>query len=211
MNNHINNALFIFCIAILFSCTERKDSVPQNSENKSGPQEIPEALKDDTKEISISRNRYSNDLTEELYAELVGKRPELKSLEEDLEHLRSKSGEVNQNFNQYDDKSSSYYRSADSKAGGISDTLLRKRITNLIANSKNQYAGKTSELNSLLNQISQKESTIADHHAVLKIVLTLPLIEAYQKNNLPDKKIFKDLIKKEENFIHCLDSLTPKY
>ena len=203
----MRNTVFIFttiyCLALI-SCGDKQ--VEQKTDIK---QVTPEALQDDRLEIkSYSR---SGDLIEELYQELVEKTPSLKTLETDLETFKRKSNEPTEKFNDYDGKSKSYYSSANYKTTAIEDSLLRNKIITLLSNSNKQYSNKTTELTSLLDHISKNGATINDHHSVLKIVLTLPLIEKYQNDNLPDKKEFKDLIKTQEKLLNQTDSLTPSF
>lgn len=194
----------IFILTLLLSCGNK-----QTDNNTSTKQETPEALQDDKLEIkSYSR---SGDLTEELYQELVDKTPALKELEEDLDAFRPKPIELTDKFNKYDRKSNSYYSSANYKATAISDSLLRMKILALITTSSKQYSAKSAELNSLLKQISNNGATLKDHHSVLKIALTLPIIEKYQDDNKLDNQEFKNLINQQENLIKKTDSLTPKY
>ena len=204
MTNFKNIFGTIFILTLLVSC-----GGGQTENNKPTQQETPKALQDSKLEIkSYSR---SGDLTEELYQELVGKTPALKKLEDDLDAFIPKPNDLKDKFNQYDSKSNSYYNSANYKATAISDSLLKKKIISLIMTSNNKYSAKTAELNSLLKQISKDGATLNDHHSVLKIVLTLPMIEKYQDDNKPNKKDFKDLINQQEKLIIQTDSLTPKY
>ena len=108
-------------------------------------------------------------------------------------------------------ESNRYYSSANNIASSITDSLLKNKIMTLITTSNNKYSTKTEELNSLLKQISKNDATLDDHHSVLKIVLTLPIIGKYQDDNKPNKKEFKDLIIQQEKLILRTDSLTPKY
>jgi len=85
------------------------------------------------------------------------------------------------------------------------------KIIELITTSGKKYTSKTAEINSLIKLISKNGSTLNDQHIILKIVLTLPLIEKYQDDNKPNKKEFKDLINEQEKLILRADSLTPKY
>ena len=204
MTNFTNIFGTIFILVLLVSC-----GGGQTENNKPTQQETPKALQDSKLEIkSYSR---SGDLTEELYQELVGKTPSLKKLEDDLDAFIPKPNDLKDKFNQYDSKSNSYYNSANYKATAISDSLLKKKIISLIMTSNNKYSAKTAELNMLLKQISKDGATLNDHHSVLKIVLTLPMIEKYQDDNKPNKKEFKDLINQQEKLIIQTDSLTPKY
>ena len=195
--------LYALILSVLFSCGGSR-----NEESKVQTKETPKALQDSKLDIE-SYSRYDSDLMEELYQELVDKTPALKKLEDDLETFSDKPHEVVEKFNKYDRKSSSYYGSINYKATSISDSLLRKKIIALISNSKDQYSGKTAELNSLLKLISENGSTLNDHHLVLKIALTLPVIEKYQSEDLPDKQKFKELIKQQEKLIERIDSATP--
>ena len=204
MTNFKNIFGIIFILTLLVSC-----GGGQTENNKPTQQETPKALQDSKLEIkSYSR---SGDLTEELYQELVGKTPALKKLEDDFDAFILKPNDLKDKFNQYDSKSNSYYNSANYKATAISDSLLKKKIISLIMTSNNKYSAKTAELNSLLKQISKDGATLNDHHSVLKIVLTLPMIEKYQDDNKPNKKEIKDLINQQEKLIIQTDSLTPKY
>lgn len=194
----------VFILTLLFSCGNK-----QTSDNSTIKQETPKALQDDKLEIkSYSR---SGDLTEELYQELIGKNPALKKLEDELNAFRPKPNEITNKFNNYDSKSNSYYSSANYKAAAIKDSLLRMKILSLITTSNKQYTTKTAELNSLIKQIAENGATLNDHHSVLKIVLTLPMIEKYQNENKLDKKEFKNLIKQQEDLIERTDSLIPNY
>ncbi len=194
----------IFCLTLLYSCENRQ------KENKTETRiETPKALQEDKLEIkSYSR---SGDLIDELYQELVDKNPELKKLEEDIEAIRLKSNEPIEKFNAYGARSNSYYSSANYKATAMSDSLLKNKIIAFISKSENNYIEKTTEINSLLKQVSENSSAINNHHTVLKIVLTLPLIEQYQKENLPNTKEFKDIIKEQDKLIKHTDILTPAY
>jgi hypothetical protein len=192
----------IFCFSLLTSCGKA-----HRESNSEANTETPVALQDDKLEIkSYSR---SGDIIEELYQELVDKNPALQKLETDIEEFRYQPDELKEMFNKYDGKSSSYYSSASCRVAAITDSILKKRIVTLISNSSKLYENKTKELNSLLKQISQNGSTITDHHTALKIVLTLPLIEKYQKDNLPSRKKFKTLIKTQTDLIQQTDSLIP--
>lgn len=205
MTNFSNLFITYLFFIVLVSC----GGGGQTDTNKLTKQETPKALQDDKLEIE-SYNR-SADLTEELYQELVDKTPALKKLEGDLDALRPKSDDLKAKFNKFDSKSKNYYSSANYKASTISDSLLRMKITELIISSSKKYTIKTEELNSLINQISKNGSTLNDNHSVLKIMLTLPLIDKYEDGNKPQIKEYKDLINEQGKLILCTDSLTPKY
>jgi predicted transcriptional regulator len=202
MKNFRNILGTILISVMLLSCGGQTDKEPTK-------QETPQALQDE--KLDIKSYGRSGDLTEELYQELVDKMPALKKLEDDIDAFEPKPNDIKDKFNKYDSKSNSYYSSSNYKASAISDSLLKAKIISLITASNKKYTNKTAELNSLLKQISKNGATLNDHHSVLKIVLTIPIIEKYQDDNKPSKKEFKDLISEQVKLILQTDSLTPKY
>jgi hypothetical protein len=170
--------------------------------------EIPKAFKEDR--VEIRSYKRSGDLVEELYSELVTVNPALNKLEDDLAAFRPRPGELKTQFGEYDHKSIVYYQAVNNKVRNIKDSLLRTKMIALIAASKNQYTGKTGELNALLKQIEGNSAALNDHHTILKIMLTLPVMEQYQDEHKPDKKEFNKVIKEQERLILQTDSVTPK-
>lgn len=190
----------IFILTFLLSCGNDKSA--NHVVN-------PKAFQD--KKVSLKTYSRSGDITEELYAELVSNNAALQKLEAELEAYSPKEDEVRGKFDNYDDKSTSYYRSVNEKSSGIKDSLLRQKMDEIIALSTVKYEGKTAQLKSLMSQILNNRSSINDHHAILKIVLTLPMMEEYQKNNKPTKNEFENLINQQNKLIFRIDSLTPQY
>lgn len=173
--------------------------------------ETPKALQDEKSEVEYYSSFRSGNLVDNLYQELVGKTPALKQLEDDLKAINPKANEANDRFQSYDRKSTDYYSSANQHASEISDSLLKNKMLALIAANNQQYSAQTAELRSLLNSISKNSTSLRDQQTVLKIVLTMSLIEKYQAENKPDKKIFKDLIDQQGKLLQRIDSLSPKY
>ena len=77
--------------------------------------------------------------------------------------------------------------------------------------SNDNYTRKASELIALQDFISKNRMTVNDFHATLKIVLTLPVIEKFQGDNLPDSKKYKEFIKEQERIIAGIKKLIPEY
>mgnify|MGYP000856582313 CR=1 FL=1 len=199
-----NQLAFILTASVfLFPCSE-------NEQNTINVEETPAALQDNKVSIS-SYSKRGDDLIEELYQELVEKSTDLKKLEESTETENSLSSEQKNIFEKYNQKSNSYYASAEYKTQTISDSILKKQLLAIIALSKETYTSRTKELNSLVEMISKNEKTLNDKHIALKILLTLPVIEKYQKANLPDKASLKKVLNDQEKLIKKIDSVTPKY
>ena len=203
MRKYLINILTLSTLTLLFSCNE-----PQRESDKKQPEkENPKPLQTDESAIKSFRGQF--DLTQELYDELVSKNADLQKLEKDIEDFNPNT--ASEKYFTYDNKSTNFYNSADEKSTSINDSLLRKRISSLILTSKDKYQNRTNELKSILKHISQNKLTLHDHHVVLKIILTLPLIEKYQKDNIPDKNEFNSLDTEQQKLIKRTDILTPKY
>jgi len=201
---NIHALIFIVMIIIILSACANK------SKNAGSEQETPKALQESKLDI-ISYSRSGDNLAERLYEELAAKSPELKKLEDDIEKLADSKNRLINQVAKYDGKSDSYYNSAGNIANSVSDSLLRKRISSMVSISKNKFIKTTAELNSLTAMILQEGIALNDAHSVLKIILTLPLIEKYQEDKMPGNNEFKELIKEEGNIIARIKKLTPEY
>ena len=191
--------IVVLSLILLISCRQNEATHRSNEE--------PKAFEEKT--IEIGRFRKGGDLVEDLYQELVDKSPELKALESDLSEVNTRDT-IDIFFN-YTQKSDNYYNSADSHIDVIRDSLMKQKMINLITKSNDKYISQKAELLSLIKTINLKRSEINDYHNVLKIVLTIPLIEQYQKQHLPNKSPFEKLIEKENQLLEKTKRNAPKY
>ncbi len=172
--------------------------------------------KDRESEVIRIQNADSNythadtNIVESYFKELSDKSPELKKLEEDMRRLNSESKTPIDKYDAYSAKSKEYYKTAETIEQAITDSFLRIRMKEIIMASQFKYANTKSEVDSILNIIARNKATIQDHYAMMKIILTLPLIEKHQYYNLPDKLEFKDLHLKQEQLLQRIDSLALK-
>lgn len=195
--------LIILSLILLTACGGNE------SNNENPKNEVPKALQEEAGSKILGRYRSHDELTGELYQELVSKNTELKNLETDLENFNA-SDTLNIFYN-YNGKSEDYYQAANNQANFIKDSVLKNKILNLIKKSDEKYTEKTTRLNQLVKTIHQKKSDINDYHNALKIVLTLPIIKKYQDENLPEKSPFEKVIKDENLLIEKIKKSTPKY
>lgn len=173
-------------------------------------QEIPKALEDKSSSYDLVSKRSYDDLIESLYNELVSKNIDLKQLEDRIDSLNRSKGEATDLFINFDGKNQAYYSSADRHISEINDSLLRDKMKVLIANNLTRYKSSIARHKELLEIVESNGLTISDLHNVLKIVKTLPLIENYQKDNLPNTKSIEGFIKRQEEVIGVIDTLATK-
>ncbi|MDR3273540.1 MAG: hypothetical protein LBT29_08680 [Flavobacteriaceae bacterium] len=188
-------------ILILSSCD--RNEIPKQPET-------PKALQQE-ESMSFSRTTRATNFVDDLYAELVDKTPELKKIENDLAIYEKKEQDSLKKINNYDIKSGHYYNDDLFEVKMINDSLLKNKMYEIVKNSQGDYREKTEKITTLLKIIDKKNSSIADYHTIMKLTLTIPLIEKYQNENLPNSKTMEDLIKEQSSLIKKMNELTPKY
>lgn len=187
---------------IFISCNNARTSPPSTTAHDTVVI-VPKALDDESKAAGfIRKSSPDENLVEEMYAELVNTKPKLHKIEEQIDLVgQNDSLEA---FRNYDGKSDRYYSSAKMIAENISDSSIRKKALELIAASAEKYKHRASSLDSLQKTILSKEKDISNLHEYLKLAVTLPLMEKYQKDKLPSEKTMKDKIKSQDEVINQL-------
>ena len=173
-------------------------------------QETPKALDDKSSSNEILSKRGYDDLVESLYNELLTKDIDLKELETKIDQLKRSKNDTTNLFDNYNEKSRSYFKSANKLVSIIKDSLLRDKMKLIVTNSLTKYNARIAKHNELLKVIEQKQMTITDLHNVLKIVKTLPLIEKYQLESFPNTKSFEGYIEQQDLTIKLADTLSKK-
>ena len=170
----------------------------------------PKALQDKSSLDEIVSKRGNDDLVERLYNELVDKTPELRDIENRITIVSENKKDSTELFDKYDEKNQTYYRSADKGIGRLGDSILKLKMRTLITNSLTKYNSSLFRHIAILKSIEKKKTTLEDLHEVLKITWTLPIIEKYQKNNLPSAKPLESFSFKIDEVIQHVDSFIKK-
>lgn len=193
--------IYILLITIAFqSCNDAKNRTTQDTLA---------TLENDSETKISSYTRY-DDVIEKLYEDLTAKNPPLQQLEKDIKAIQAKAKKHTNDYNKYESKSTDYYTSANSKIAYIKDSLLRAQIMDLVKKSQLEHSKNTSSLTALINSVNANNAAIDDYYTLLKIVLTLPLIEQYQRDNLPTETPFKETIEEQKKTVEEIKQLSPK-
>lgn len=189
----INLFTLIMAVAIFISCKEKPTAQTDSAE-------VSKALsdKDSGTGYSIKKERY--DLLEQLYDELLQKDTNLKTLEDEIAVVKSSKFDSLQHFQRFNGKNEAYFNSAKFQANQITDSVLKKRVQQLIADKQAAYKKKIATHLALSDTIDVNDKKIGDLHRLLKITKTLPMIEQYQ-NKLPNKKQMERYIAEQNNVI----------
>ncbi|MFD0748777.1 hypothetical protein ACFQZS_01400 [Mucilaginibacter calamicampi] len=177
-------------------------------------QAMPKALQNDEKisdVISIKRMGYGN-LIQELYDDAVSKDPELEKLEKELAAFNEVKGDSLTKVERFKAKSVEFYSSGSNLSETIADSTLRKKISAILEASNKQYQSKTNKLTRLSKFIEQNEADIKDYHTMLKLMVTLPVIEKYQNQQLLEvTKTANGIAKSAERLKGNTKSLADKF
>jgi hypothetical protein len=195
--------LFIVTITVLglASCSN-------NRSKEQLKQETPKALEDKSSSYEIVSDRSYDDLVESLYQELVSKDIALKKLEDKINELNKSKSDSTKLFNKFNGKNQSYFISASRKVSAIKDSVLRNKINSLLSAQLEHYNSKVVRHNELLKLIETKQMTISDLHNVLKVVRTLPLIDKYQRDNLPNTRSLEGYLKQQDETLKIADTVS---
>ncbi|MEO6522361.1 MAG: hypothetical protein ABIN91_11825 [Mucilaginibacter sp.] len=155
---------------------------------------------DDSDVMSFKRGGPGN-MVNTIYGKLLVKRPELKRLEDDMIANDQMQTDSLKQFDIYRTKSNQYYASALENIKDIKDSVLRKEFEKFVTQNKTNYEHKISTQTTLLGNIEKAEQTLKDNRAVLKLIITLPIIEQYQQTQLPANKKLEILLQEKQKLI----------
>lgn len=193
---------FLVLLFVFTSCSNDRDhAAPQDPV-------LVASETDYSKEI-FSKRGNREDLVERLYAEKLKSSKELSVLDDAIRDARQYYDST-KTYNEYNEKSTSYYSAANGRLSGIKDSVLRKKLERVVKSSSDKYALLTSQHRTLLSQLDTNGTRIDDLHTVIKVLVTLPDMENYQKKNLPAAEPMQKAVEKQKNVIRRMDSLVVK-
>ncbi|PQJ09203.1 hypothetical protein CJD36_020675 [Flavipsychrobacter stenotrophus] len=204
----MNKLLSVCAVVLLLSASSCGDRLPKPKAET--PTHTPKVLKNDEPSYTRFSKRSSSDLVDELYSEMVEKNPQLKKLEGNIQMLNEGRTDSAAAFNNYAEKNSTYYAAANSHAGQIIDSVLRKKVKDMIVSSVSDYNAITAKHDALLNIIDAKSTSLKDLHVALKIVKTLAVIHKYQTEDLPSIMPIEHYLQQQNEAIKQADMMLKK-
>ncbi len=196
----INQFLFMFLLILSIGCKENTG----NSTEQNNVHETPEVLEDHVKnEIygSLSK-RYSKNVIEQLYGEALEKDKKLKLLDKKIRHVISDSLEQKiESYRVYNDVNREYWNSAKNYAKTINDSLVKKSVIEIFDQLEKRYDKRVSAHEEKMDEIDKKILELNTQKALMKLFITAPMIENYQKNELPDIGELESLIEDYKEII----------
>ena len=166
-------------------------------EQKENEKKIPDALNDDKISVSGSFRSYDENIVEKLYSEVLKNDKELQNLDIEIQNSFDKSHNIRKELYSYDDKSKNYYSTAISNTKSITDSILKRKLVEMVKNSESKYNLNVSKIKKLSGIIESNNASISDNYTFFKTVLTLPIIEKYQIENNPSTKPLENFINEQ--------------
>jgi len=166
-------------------------------EQKENEKKIPDALNDDKISVSGSFRSYDENIVEKLYSEILKNDKELQNLDNEIQNSFDKSHNIRKELYSYDDKSKNYYSTAINGTKSINDSILKKKLVELVRDSETKYNINVSKIKKLTGIIESNNASITDNYTFFKTSLTIPIIEKYQKENNPSSQPLQNFINEQ--------------
>ncbi|WP_129021879.1 hypothetical protein [Edaphocola flava] len=195
----VRNAIIFLSGVTLLSCGGKTE---HNTDN------IPNALQDEPQRntySSISKVRDKSDIIESLYQEQVAQSPELQEIESTMAAMHKAKLDSGRVFFEYSSNNNKYYEHVNSMAQQIKDSVLAQKMLQFIQQSETQYSSLSKGLQELDKEINSGRGTLEDLYYALKIKTTLPVMEQYQKSELPSERPMRQYKEHQNKTIQRLE------
>lgn len=184
--------LFAFCLFLAACAPEHsKETTPLSSST-------------DLSSVNDYRNE---NILESLYQDLKEQRPELQALDKQIKDVDQAKEKALEDYKRYNGKNEQYYSIANQNLSNIKDSLLRNSIELLLNKSQYAYDQDNAAMALAAAQLENRSVSLHDHQEALKIILTMNLMEKYQKKQLPNAVEHQKIIARYNESIRKADSL----
>lgn len=175
----------------LFSCGN-KIQTPEGVQN-----ETPEAIEEDYGSdwsASIKRGRYYDNILERLYKEAVEKNDEVGKINESILLANSFYGDSLVDYKKYINLNEEYWTIANNYITAISDSTLRNELKSIFDKAEVEYCESKKELLYLNDKIALEKEHFDNQVKLLKLMVTLTMIQNYQVNEIPDSSTMNSVL-----------------
>lgn len=197
--------LFPFCVLFFISCKQKSEDRVQQQSN------VPHALQDEkSSNITSFKKKGPEDMVDELYEEAIKNSQRLAFLEDKIPNLNEMKNDSIRVFEKYKFKNQDYYTSAFRHLNSIRDSILKKEIDAVFEKDKTKYNNIIARLNDLRNELDKQSMYTDDHRVVLKLFVTLGMMEQYREPNTPSSMLLGSVLNEYKTLNTKLDSAINK-
>lgn len=174
----------------LFSCSN-KTQTPEEVQN-----ETPEAIDEDYGiDWSSSYKRgYHVNIIERLYEEAVEKNVEVGKINESILLANSFYEDSLVDYKKYINLNEEYWTIANDYISAISDSTLRNELKSIFDKAEVEYCESKKDLLYLNDKIALEKQHFDNQVNLLKLMVTLPMIQNYQVNEIPDSSTMNSVL-----------------
>lgn len=189
----MKNISFILLVTLfLSSCNSDTGNVDKNPSVEA----TPTTLNEEYSNLDFrSFSKRSGNLVDRLTDEARNKNKALDLLMNRIETIDSYEEDNLDEYSEFINNNRNYWRSALGYINQISDSTTKHELESLITKYKKEYSQKISAHQSAVQQIEAQKLQLKDQKILLKILVTIPMINNYQKNELPDINSLKKVNK----------------
>ena len=157
--------------------------------------ETPTALEEKSNfAMSSYKDRSYSDIIERLYLEAVEKNKTVFGIDSSIVRANQYHIDSLKAYHKYVTINEDYWETANRYIAEISDTVARKSIKKVFDNAELNYCDAKKGLISLNDKIKLEKEHFDNQVLLLKLAVTLPMIQNYQHNELPDTIPLKEIL-----------------
>lgn len=187
---------------ILVGCEEKSHYKPDKLQAQESP--TPEVLSGNSKDI-YNYKRGPSDIVAKLYKEALESQKELEKLNNRIKEIRSTKKDSLASYLNYTRTNKEYWSSVNKYINRIKDSSLRESTQKLFKKKEDQYDNMVLNHEQKLKKLDMLNTSLADHTNLLKLNVSLKMMQNYQNNELPKSKTLDNLIQDYENLIKDIE------
>lgn len=195
-------SVFFICSVLIIGCGETAKEETAEPENAT-----PKTLAESTSEgvlnldMKFSRAYYEDDIIEQLFEEALGKNEQLKKLHDKIIAMPNIQSDSLAAFYQYQSNNEAYWEATNQYLERIQDKVLREETRKAFKTLEMTHKGRISSHIAAKEKLEKRAAELKDRLILMKLLITQPMIQNYQNNELPNVKNMEDLIKDYDKLI----------
>lgn len=180
----------LFFAIVLFSCGKGN----QNPEEEQ--KETPEAIENNYSSggYSSMKRGWSMNIIERLYKEAVEKNKIVNTINQSVELANNFYLDSLVDYNKYVSINKEYWDVANDYITAISDTVMRMELKTIFDKAESEYCSSNEKLLFLNDKIKLEKKHFENQVRFLKLAVTLPMIQNYQVNEIPDSSAMNSIL-----------------
>ena len=191
------SAITILTLLLFSGCSDKNKRSGQDT----AP--LPEAMQ--STKSAYSKRGYE-DQVNSIFHNLLDKSPSLKRIDGLIGEVLSGKSDSTELALEYLSRVNHYYASASTHLGSIKDSVLKEKVLEILALSRNSFASESRQLTSMLDSMNLNTQRVQDRFEILKVLLTLPVMKEYEKNNRPSASPMNGFMRQQQHVERLLDS-----